>query len=553
MSKATDFNTHAQAGNEMPDILADSKSVSPARRPSDVAMKPHIRLEPGSLFATVEAAGKALAATSSPAYRFGGRLGRIVPSQGRSKYGKATFQPYTLHSLRLVLSSVANWEVLRPGRSGVLVPGPSNPPKDIAATLLDEPGAAEVPELLAITRAPVLLNDGRVIQTPGFDGESGIYYAPGVVRYATIPESVSRDEALHALQVLQDPMADFPFENPASRSAAVAAILTCANRHAIDGPVPAIVVNARSARTGKGLLADLIALSGLGEALSPTGEVDEAELEKRIVAALNAGRRALFLDNLSRPFGTPALDAYLTSPGNFMGRLLGASVEGEWPARMIIFASGNNVRFRGDTALRSLVIMLKSDLEKPEERTGFRHPRLRSHVASHWSEYVVAAITLCKAYIDAGRPEVEMPERGSFEDWSRLVRGALVWLGEPDPILAQEAFRDEADEGRNQWRTVLQALRGCSRGNGFTANDIVKGGDFAPVRDVLSLVISREPNAKNVGALLGKHKDAWTDGLRLENVSRANDGFVWRVTARVSSVLETGQSDAVDLASSQLA
>jgi putative DNA primase/helicase len=53
---------------------------------------------------------------------------------------------------------------------------------------------------------------------------------------------------------------------------------------------------------------------------------------------------------------------------------------------------------------------------------------------------VVAALTVIKAYIEAGRPQVLGP-LGSFEKWSTDVRGALVWLGEPDPIGSMTIIR----------------------------------------------------------------------------------------------------------------
>src|SRR6185437_5777257 len=40
----------------------------------------------------------------------------------------------------------------------------------------------------------------------------------------------------------------------------------------------------------------------------------------------------------------------------------------------------------------------------------------------------------------AGQPQQRVP-LGSFEVWSRCVRDALVWLGEPDPCATMEQSR----------------------------------------------------------------------------------------------------------------
>jgi putative DNA primase/helicase len=55
-----------------------------------------------------------------------------------------------------------------------------------------------------------------------------------------------------------------------------------------------------------------------------------------------------------------------------------------------------------------------------------------------------------RAYLAAECPG-ELPSLASFEDWSRLVRSALVWLGRADPVATMETARGEDPE--------LEALR----------------------------------------------------------------------------------------------
>ena len=47
------------------------------------------------------------------------------------------------------------------------------------------------------------------------------------------------------------------------------------------------------------------------------------------------------------------------------------------------------------------------------------------------------------AYIQAGRPDVQVKPFGSFEEWSGLVRSALVWCGLPDPCVNGEYVSDD--------------------------------------------------------------------------------------------------------------
>ena len=42
---------------------------------------------------------------------------------------------------------------------------------------------------------------------------------------------------------------------------------------------------------------------------------------------------------------------------------------------------------------------------------------------------------MLRAYHVAGRADQKLPSCGSFEQWSRLVRSAVVWTGMKDPAL----------------------------------------------------------------------------------------------------------------------
>ena len=54
-------------------------------------------------------------------------------------------------------------------------------------------------------------------------------------------------------------------------------------------------------------------------------------------------------------------------------------------------------------------------------------------------KYIAACLTICRAYIVAGRPGV-LPRLASFEAWSDTVRSALVWLGKADPLDTMERY-----------------------------------------------------------------------------------------------------------------
>jgi len=87
--------------------------------------------------------------------------------------------------------------------------------------------------------------------------------------------------------------------------------------------------------------------------------------------------------------------------------------------------------------------------------------RRRTGVSRASGSAVVAALTILRAYHVAGRPKMPTNPLGSFEIWSRWVRDALIWLGEPDPCKTMDRAR--AEDPRMQelgavlshWNTVI--------------------------------------------------------------------------------------------------
>lgn len=53
-----------------------------------------------------------------------------------------------------------------------------------------------------------------------------------------------------------------------------------------------------------------------------------------------------------------------------------------------------------------------------------------------------AGLTILKAYHHAGRPEQKIRPFGRFEEWSNLVRSAIVWLELPDPCESRKGIEE---------------------------------------------------------------------------------------------------------------
>jgi hypothetical protein len=78
-----------------------------------------------------------------------------------------------------------------------------------------------------------------------------------------------------------------------------------------------------------------------------------------------------------------------------------------------------------------------------------------------------------RAYIVAGKPDQGLLPWGSFEAWTELIRGSIVWCGLPDPCGTRSVIRD-ADHSAELLRLLLDGIQEADTGDGVTAADIVR-------------------------------------------------------------------------------
>jgi hypothetical protein len=326
--------------------------------------------------------------------------------------------------------------------------------------------------LEGVLEIPILCPDGRIIDTPGYDAETGILYEPAG-SFPPVPTVLNRDGARQASKQILDLVQDFPFAGPEHQAAWLAALLTPFARSAIAGPCPAFVLDANVARVGKSLLVDLCAIAATGREVARTGwpERDE-ELKKTLTSVLLAGDRLVLFDNIAdTPFGGSAIDAVLTA-STWKDRLLGKNdMTPELPVRTVFFASGNNVSIKGDTANRVVLCRLDSMEEHPEERQGFKYARLVEHAKEIRPQLVTAALTILRAYLLSNQ-QPQLSAFGSFEEWNDLVRGAVYWVTGHDPLATSSRKAIRAANAREScltgwldgWPEFPDALQGVRAG-----------------------------------------------------------------------------------------
>jgi putative DNA primase/helicase len=269
-------------------------------------------------------------------------------------------------------------------------------------------------------------------------------------------------------------------------------------------------VDATVAGSGKSKIVDIACTVATGEK-APVAEAgkDGEELKKLLSALLFAGASFIALDNVEAPLGGAFLCQCLTQE-RVTPRVLGKSKAPETSSGASITGTGNKLQLVGDLTRRTLLCSLDPRCERPELRVFDRDPV--AYAKANRPALVVAAITILHAYNYARRPDKPVP-LGSFEEWSDLVRGALLWVGCADPIDSMETVRT-SDPNLGRRATVMAQWKAIIGSDRVTVADVIKratercppahGGEPEFVHDDLRealLVVAGHNGAINSGAL----------------------------------------------------
>lgn len=412
------------------------------------------------------------------------------------------------------------------------------PPPEVVDGLMARAAWPSLRPLLGLAEVPILRPDGSVIDAPGYDASTGVLFHP---RRATprVPDAPTKADAAAAVRVLVDLVDQFAWEKPEHLTGWLAAAITPLARNAYEGPAPLFLFDATTAGSGKSLLARLAAVVGTGRigATAPwPGE--EEERRKAITTYALEGNRVVCWDNVTGRLGGKSLCIALTEPV-WTDRVLGASKQWSGPMRITFYATANNVELGADMDRRVVHVRLNPGIERPEERTGWKYPDVLSHAQTDQPRFTAAALTVLKAYLTSG-VRVGFSPWGSYESWSEIVIGALVWAGLTDPGGARVQLR-EADPEVEYMRTMVREW-GKVFPNGVTVRDSVN--ELWPERAweakhlelstaieaLLYLKEGERPSAHKVGNLLRRLRGRVLDGRALEGRSARSGITTW--TAR---------------------
>jgi len=333
------------------------------------------------------------------------------------------------------------------------------PPHTVVRDILSRPTWEGLPELRGVIETPVLSRDGEVITAPGYQPQTLLWYSPARdLDVPAIPEQPTASDVTAATDLLTEMICDFPFDSPASRAHALALLLLPFVREFIKGPTPLHVIDATTAGSGKGLLADCCSVVATGREAGKGPEPrDPEETRKFITSVLVAGASMVVLDNIANYVNSAPLARVLTAE-IWEDRLLGYSRQVRPLNRAVWVAIGNNVALSTELARRAVWVRLEPDHERPELRTGFRHPDLLRWVREQRGSLVAACLTLARAWFFKGRPlgsEVLGTMFGSYESWLDVVGGVLAVAGIDGLLTNRESITGRGDDELNQWRLFI--------------------------------------------------------------------------------------------------
>ncbi len=438
-----DVSDWLDAGGTREALLALVDAAEPAQEMPEPAdendSRPVIRINADALHETASLAEQALKSSGLPLYTRSGSIVRPAIDDVEAARGRRTkiarLVKIPLANMVDMLARAARWEKWET-RTKTWIK--TSPPEQIAGMVLARDGEWVLPPISGVITTPTLRPDGSLLTTEGYDRETRLL----LLSPPSMPPTIlrpTRDDALKALTLLQDLLSEFCFVDEASKSVALSGFITPVIRGAIT-VAPLHAARAPTPGSGKSYLADIAAAIAIGQRAPAMGAgKTEEELEKRLAAALLSGVSIISLDNVNGELGGDALCQMVERPIVNI-RPLGKSQNIQIEARTTVFANGNNMLILGDMVRRVIQASLDTEDERPELRQFKKDPV--SMVLADRGKYVAACLTIVRAYHASGFPG-RLSSLASYEDWSLLVRSALVWLGCADPVNTMQTARDE--------------------------------------------------------------------------------------------------------------
>lgn len=392
-----------------------------------------------------------------------------------------------------------------------------------------------LPPLRGIVSQPVFREDGSLLQTPGYDSASGLYYEPEREIPSVDPKPSPDTVAAAKRWLTETLLADFPWESRADLANYIALLVTPLVRSFVKGLSPFGVVTATAPGSGKSLLAQEIP-SRLYRLSSHTWARREDERQKVITSAFAEDAAVVVFDNIgdTDKLDSPALAKLLTSQ-EWMDRRLGKNDEVlSFVNNRLWMATGNNIALGGDMASRSVLVRLTPSSD-PTKRSQFALGDLTAWLRDDANVNLLlrCLLILVIDWVRGGAPTGSVAMR-NFSGWASAMSGLLKHHGILG-FMENEHMLREADLEAEDWTTFMTHLRSESAGKWLTSQEIFGlysdgfGGSIGDVSLPPRWDGSIPPSAVALSNMLRVKRERPIGGLRLVSKRDSANRAVWLV------------------------
>ena len=423
---------------------------------------------------------------------------------------------------------------------------------NMAVAALGQKPGQQPPVLQSVTSLPYATVARRLVTKPGFDSGTGIFNTMQVDEFVP-PANPTQADCVAALQTLWAPWANYKWAEDADRAGMLSAIFTAVLRPAMtiapgaffDAPVQASGKTKAALALGALMTGDYVGVSPF-----VGGKNQEDENRKALIALLRGERRFWVIDNVTGTFESAVIASLITS-ARIQGRVLGMSVDGNYSARVMVCATGNNATLGNDLGRRFICCRIDTGVERPSDISHKFEP---AQVALETRLKIAnAVLTLLQAY---WRTTAVVPTGGAdFQEWTTLVREPIIWLQQQgltemaglgkvaDPVKALGVASATASPEQLGLKQLLLGLRTKMDEEAieaFQAGDLQgwydKGEDKLHETENLiregihNLNGGQVATTRSLGCLLQYRRDRRSDGLRLVQLGADRRGVRWCVS-----------------------
>jgi putative DNA primase/helicase len=374
-----------------------------------------------------------------------------------------------------------------------------------------------VPPLHYFSYTPMFNRELKLIDVAGYNSDCGAYI--------TLPSDYDSDMPIEkAWDLLDDWLADFPWEAESDKTHALAYVLTWLLRDAIEGPIPLTRFEAPTRGTGKSLAAFILnVILNPNPVIIRMDRFDEPAFAKLITAALVKQPPAIMLDN-AESLRSMTLKLILTTM-TYTDRILGESRIVTLPIRNNWAVTLNNPVVDPEIFRRSVRSRLNAKMENPEIRNTWRHPHLISYTFANRGPLLSAFVAVAKFGI-ANPKKGNYPTLGMYESWCAVLAPILAaseYLGFLENREEDRESTQESDEaGFYQWIEYWADNFGGSEVTVHQLLDIALRVPCLPGRHGKDGI----PTERSIGTLLRDRRDTIVNGKCIR-ARKGHMGVMW--------------------------